>query len=210
MATVRHSIVKRGVRAACLAPLVLAILAPGALAQTTSATDWRHGTTLAGFAGAASASSDTDAAAGLSLGWEVTPRFGVEGRGIWFRAGANQDAFAAALAARVALKPGRPVVPFASAGVGLFHAGFEANATDVPGFYASRMTSRGIRGETFNDFALSFGGGVDLFVTRHWAVRPEVTVLLATTRTDVHATTVYGAQLAYHFEEHLITPQRRN
>ena len=97
MATVRNSIVTRGIRAACLAPLVLAMLAPGALAQTTSTADWRHGTTLGGFAGAASASSNTDAAAGLSLGWEVTPRFGVEGRGMWFRAGDNDDAFAATL-----------------------------------------------------------------------------------------------------------------
>ena len=43
--------------------------------------DWRHGTTLAGFVGAASPFSGVDPAAGLSLGWEMKPWLGVEGRG---------------------------------------------------------------------------------------------------------------------------------
>jgi opacity protein-like surface antigen len=189
--------------------MLFATIAPGAHAQTASTVDWQHGTTLSGFVGAASTARDTGGAAGLSLGWEVTPRFGVEGRGIWLLSGDTEDAFAATLAARVAIPPGRPVVPFASAGVGLYRATFDAIGGTVPDFYRRRVTSPGSGRQTFTDFAVSFGGGVDFFLTRHVAVRPEVNVLLATTRVDLRATTVYGAQLAYHFESHPITPQRR-
>jgi hypothetical protein len=186
--------------------LVILAGASNAAAQTPSGLEWRQGTTLAGFGGAASTSSDTDAAAGLSLGWEVTRRFGVEGRGIWLRAGDGEDAFAATLAARVAIQPGRPIVPFAAAGVGLYRASFDAAPSVVPGFYRARMRSGGLGRQTFDDFAVLFGGGADFFVSRHLAVRPEVNVVLATTRSDVRAVTVYGVQLAYHFESHSITP----
>jgi opacity protein-like surface antigen len=201
--------IERSANRAWFAVIVFAAIAPVAQAQTTSTVEWRRGTTLSGFVGAASAATDTDAAAGLSVGWEVTPRFGVEGRGIWLRAGDTEDAFAATLAARVAIRPGHPIVPFASAGVGLYRASFDAPAGVIPDFYRTRVTSTGLGGQTFTDFALSFGGGADFFVTRHLAVRPEVNVLLATTRTDVRAMTIYGAQLAYHFESLPITPQPR-
>jgi hypothetical protein len=206
MGALQQSVLQRSLKAACLSGLVVTCLASGARAQTTSAGEWQRGTTLSGFVGAASAESDTDAAAGLALGWEITPRYGVEGRGIWLRAGDNEEGFGATLAARVALRPGRPIVPFAVGGVGLYRASFDTTATDIPDFYRTRLSSPGGR-ETFTDFAVSFGGGADLFLTRHLALRPEVTVLLAMTRSDARAVTVYGAQIAYHFEDHPITPQ---
>ena len=103
-------------------------IAPAARAQTSVAAnqDWRHGTTLAGFAGAASPFSGVDPAMGASVGWEVTPRFGVEGRGTWFPAADGVNAFAAAIGARVGFQTARPFLPFASAGVGLYRAMFEA------------------------------------------------------------------------------------
>lgn len=193
-------------RLAMLALIV--VLASEARAQTTPALDWQHGTTLAGFVGAASAPSQTDAAVGLSLGWEITPRFGIEGRAIWIGAGDPADAFSATLATRVPLRPGRRLVPFAAAGLGLHRARFDATATDIPDFYRSRLTSSALRHQTFTDFAVSLGGGIDVYLTRHLALQPEVTVLLATTRSDARAVTVYGAKLAYHFENHPTTPQR--
>ena len=192
--------------AACAATIVCTGLAANLYAQTPPV-DWDRGTTLAGFIGAASASSDTDAAAGASIGWEVTPQFGVEGRGFWMRAGHGQEAFSATISGRVSMRA-RPFVPFAALGVGLYYASFDSQATSVPSFYRDRMTSAGAP-YAFTDFALSFGGGVDVFLSRHLSLRPELTVLLATTTSDARAVTVYGAQFAYHFEDHPITAQRR-
>jgi hypothetical protein len=48
-----------------------------------------------------------------------------------------------------------------------------------------------------------------VFLARHLALRPEVTVLVVTTRDDARAVPVYGLHLAYHFESHPITPAYR-
>jgi hypothetical protein len=196
------------VKVVCLV-LVIANLASDVRAQAPSGDEWRQGTTLAGFAGAGSSSSNTDISGGLSLGWEITPRFAIEGRGLWLGAGGDADAFAATLATLVAFDRARPIKPFALAGIGLYRTTIDSGASDVPSFYSSRMTSRGLRTETFTDFALAFGGGVDLFVSRHFALRPEITVQLAITSSQVHAVAVYGVQVAYHFESHPITPSAR-
>jgi hypothetical protein len=190
-----------------LGALALIALASNASGQADpSIANWQHGTTLAGFVGASSASSATDLAAGLSIGWEVSPRWGVEGRGIWLAAGEPEDAFAATVAVRAAVRPGHLVVPFGSAGLGVYRASFEANTSEVPDFYRTRMSTTGVGGQTFNDFTVLFGGGLDIFVTRHLALRPEVNVVLTMTGSDSRPVAVYGAQVAYHFESHTITP----
>lgn len=176
-----------------------------AWAQAVAASEWHRGTTLAGFVGAASPASGTDVAAGLALGWELTPHFTLEGRGMWFDAGPGADALAAVLGARIPLVAARPVVPFASAGVGVYRATFDAASyqrrlmgmMSGPGRFPARA---------FDDFAVALGGGADIFLARHLALRPDLTVLLVTTRSDTRAVPVYGLQLAYHFESHPITP----
>jgi hypothetical protein len=187
----------------------VAVAPPQAPAQTAGKTDFRHGTTLAGFLGAATAESRTDVAAGAAIGWELTPHLTIEGRGAWFDAGRRADAFAALLGARMPILADRPVVPFVSAGVGLYRATFDAAPARIPRFYQRRMMSMGAgqwRARTFDDFAVAFGGGADVFLARHLALRPEVTVLLVTTRSNARAVPVFGVQLAYHFESHPITP----
>ena len=161
-----------------------------ARSQTVSASTWHQGTTLAGFAGAASTSSETGPAAGLALGWEFTPHFGLEGRGIWLDAGAGADAFAAAIGTRMPLTPGHLVVPYVSAGAGVY-----------------RTTVNGTRGD--DDFAAALGAGIDVFLAKHLALRPDVTVLFVRTRVDTEAVPVFGVHLAYHFESHPITPTRQ-
>jgi hypothetical protein len=138
----------------CLIALVVLGAALDARAQATGS-DWHRGTTLGVFLGASTSSSVSDAAAGLSLGWELLPHL-----------------------------------------------------TGVPGFYRRRMApdATPFSRRTFDDFAVAFGGGVDVFVVRHLALRPEVTVLLATTRSHTRALPVWGVQLAYHFEDHPVTP----
>ena len=75
------------------------------------------------------------------------------------------------------------------------------NAADgVPEFYEQRMAGKQ-RG-TFEDFALAFGGGANVFVTSHIAIRPQVDLLLVTAHGDTRPMTVYGVHLAYHFEPH--------
>jgi hypothetical protein len=198
----------------CVRAWVLAValvgVAPHAWSQTVSPAEWHRGTTLAGFFGAASISADTDAAAGLALGWELTPHFTLEGRGTWFDTGPRADAFAAVLGARVPLLPARPVGPFLSGGVGMHRATFDAAYSGMPQFYRRRMSgATAPRGETFDDFAVALGGGVDIFLARHLAVRPELTLLVLMDGSDRLALPVYGVQLAYHFESHPITPARR-
>jgi hypothetical protein len=191
--------------------VALLVIAPNVWGQTVVADEWRVGTTLAGFVGASTTSRVTSAAAGAALGWEITPHVTLEGRGIWLDGGRRADAFAALFGARVPLLPARSVVPFLSGGVGMYRATFEAASGSIPRFYGRRMMVEPGRfqGQTFDDFVVGFGGGSDIFLARHLALRPELTILLVTTRSDTHAVPVYGVHLAYHFEDHPITPARR-
>jgi hypothetical protein len=63
--------------------------------------------------------------------------------------------------------------------------------------------------QTFDDLAISLGGGVDVFLNHHIAVRPDVRMLAvhAPGRTD--RSVLVGVHLAYHFENHVVTPTRR-
>jgi hypothetical protein len=111
----------------------------------------------------------------------------------------------------VPLLPDRPIVPFVSAGVGVYLTTFDAVVPAMPRFYQRRMMPRagGWNGQTFDDFAVAMGGGADFFLAQHLALRPELTILLVTTRSSAQAVPVFGAQLAYHFESHPITPAMR-
>jgi hypothetical protein len=191
--------------------VALAAAAHQAAAQTAATTDFQRGTTLAGFAGAAAVASRADLALGAGIGWELTPHFTIEGRGFWLDEGPNADAFAAVLGARVPLLAPRPVVPFVGAGAGLYRARFATIRPGMPRFYQRRMTTnaRGSTGAIFDDFALSFTGGADVYLARHLALRPELTVLVVTTGSNARAVPVFGAQLAYHFEDRPITPAGR-
>jgi hypothetical protein len=196
---------------ACIVAAAVATAPQAAPAQTADKTDFQRGTALAVFAGAASPVSQTDLAAGAAIGWELTPHFTVEGRGIWLDAGPRANAFAALLGARMPLLADRPIVPFVSAGVGVYRATFDRLVPAMPRFYQRRIVLRpgGWTSQTFDDFAVAMGGGADVFLARHLALRPELTILLVTTRSSAHAVPVFGAQLAYHFESHPITPAVR-
>ena len=164
--------------------------------QTASGVNWHRGTTLAGFAGAAS--PDTKAALGTALGWDIVPHLTVEGRGVWLVDNPGTTDFVAWLGALVPVRPGAALVPFASAGVGMYRATVQAGEGDD--FYQQRLGSR--ERATFQDFALGFGGGADFFVTPHFAIRPELTVLVTMSGADTRTTALYGVHMAYHFESH--------
>ena len=190
----------------CIVAAAVAAAPPPALGQTGKS-DFRRGTALAGFAGAASTASREDVAAGAAIGWELTPHFAIEGRGIWLGAGPGANAFAALLGARMPLRTDRPIVPFVSAGVGVYRTTFDTAVPAMPRFY-QRRAGEG-HGSTFNDFTVAIGGGADLALAQHLSLRPELTILFVTTRSNAHAVPVFGAQVAYHFESHPITPAVR-
>jgi menaquinone-dependent protoporphyrinogen oxidase len=206
-----HESVHDRVRAAIAAAVALLVIVPNVWGQTIVADEWRVGTTLAGFVGASTTPGDTSATAGAALGWEIAPHFTLEGRGIWLDGGRRAEAFAALIGARVPLLPARSVVPFLSGGVGMYRATFESASDSIPRFYGRRMMvdAGRFQGRTFDDFVVGFGGGSDIFLARHLALRPEVTILLVTTRSAAHTIPVYGVHLAYHFESHPITPAGR-
>jgi hypothetical protein len=99
-------------------------------------------------------------------------------------------------------------VPFVSAGLGVYHASLDATSADVPAFYGRRMNGEPVqrRRETFDDFLMAFGGGIDLYVTRHVAVRPDVRFLVTLDDGNSRTMTLFGVHLAYHFEDHPVTP----
>ena len=195
------------------AVLGLLVAAATASAQTPivapSGNMWSHGTTLNVFGGAAATSGDKAGAAGAAFGWELTPRFGLEGSGTWMDWGQGAHAFTAAMTAQVAVATARPVVPFLAGGVGLYHAAFNQSDNGMPRFYRRRMMGAASGPGTtisFTDPSLAGGGGVTVFLSRHWTIRPEVIATLVVRDSRSFVVTTGAVRLAYHFEEHPITP----
>jgi hypothetical protein len=190
---------------------LIVCLGGSATVASAQGSPWTKGTALGVFGGGASQSTGTDGAAGMSIGWELTPFFTIEGSGTWMD-GKEVSSFAALIGSRVNLLPRRAVVPFLSGGVGMQITSVDGNAADVPAFYRRRLsfatpTATPLT-QTFDDFLFSAGGGIDIFINHHVALRPDVRVMMAVADGTVRPTTVYGLHLAYHFEEHAVTPLR--
>ena len=204
------SIVRRcrsaaGISLAVLA-LVLVANTAGAQTHTKSDMDWQHGTTLFGFGGAQSALSQVNPAAGLGFGWEVTQRLALEGRATWFRLNEDMPDFAATMSAHVPLTTARSFQPFLTGGLGMYRATYDARSSDAPEFYRTRMTEGGVIAgrRTFQDFLVTFGGGVDVHLTDHFFLRPEANMMLVAAQANHRQMGMYGVQLVYHFEAHPI------
>jgi Outer membrane protein beta-barrel domain len=189
-----------------LAAMVVALPVWAQQTEATASADWQHGTTLVGFGGVQSASSNVSAAAGAGFGWEVTRQFSLEGRATWFNVNGGLSDFAATFAAHVPLATARPLVPFVSAGVGVYRASFDSTSTAVPSFYLNRMpVGVPVTGSrSFQDFLVTLGGGVNVFLSNHFALRPEANLMLVTDWSDTRRVGVYGVQLVYHIEQHPI------
>jgi len=172
-----------------------------------------HGSTINLFTGAATATapSMTAAIGGAGVGWELTPRFALEGSGQWLDWNSNRHGFAASLAAQAGFAGGRTLMPFVTGGVGLYHVEFDQPGLGMPGFYARRMTTGSRTGTiaSFTDPTVILGGGVNTFVSRHWALRPEVQETAVVRDARSYWMTVFAFHVAYHFEEHPITPRAR-
>ena len=171
--------------------------------------DWSRGTTLSGFGGGAGDETRTGPAFGGAVGWEVTPRFAVDGVGTWSEFGEGADAFAGTMRLRVRIAGHRSVDPFVQGGVGLYRAMFESTDKEMPEFYRRRLDpASGISGATFTDPTLVTGGGVSIFLKRWFALRPEAEVTFVI-RDGTHVVSSFFLHAVFHFEEHPVTPSRR-
>jgi hypothetical protein len=184
----------------CAAVAIMGI-AINASGQAPVGTTWQRGALLSGFVGAGSTSSETTAAAGTALGWEVFPHLSIEGRGTWLHRDQVPADFTATLGALMPLLPLRSVVPFGFAGVGMYRATVEPGSPDVPAFYRARMSPGSAR-EIFQDVTLVFGGGAEVFATPHFAIRPEVTFPVILGGSSHLTKAVWGVYGVYHFEAH--------
>lgn len=197
---------------ACIVVVLLSVSVPAASAQSAGDAPFTKGTFLGLWGGAATQDGSTRATLGGAIGWEVTPRFVFEGRAAWFERPEGDEAFAAAISAHVNLVTPRPVVPFLSAGFGLYWASFGQPLDRLPDFHGRRVdpTKDAIGAHaSFADPSFEFGGGVTVFTSRHVSIRPEVIVTTAFRDGRTYSVASYGVQLSYHFEDHPITPSRR-
>jgi hypothetical protein len=193
----------------CLAFLFVAATSSGAWAQGGPASSlWSRGTTINAFGGVSSASSNTGGLVGGAAGWELTARFGFEGSVAWLDRPGVDQAFAAALTARLNLLTQRSVAPFLAGGVGLYHVSVSRAADDLPAFYRRRLQPGVGATQAFTDPSLIAGGGVNLFMSRHWAIRPEILAMVVKRDSRSHLVTTGTVHLAYHFEEHPVTPSQ--
>jgi hypothetical protein len=190
--------------------VVMTMLASSSRAQTVDVPNvWSHGTRLAASAGLASASSDTGGLVGTAIAWEITPRLSVEGMGLWLDRKDATSTFAAALMAEMSLLPPHPLAPFVEAGFGFYRSSFDARRETVPSFYRDRMTAAvATSGATFTDPAFVFGVGLSVFAARHLAIRPQMDVFVVTRSSRTYVVYTAAVQVAYHFENHPITPSR--
>jgi hypothetical protein len=167
---------------------------------------------LSVFGGVATADADTGALIGGAGGWQANRWFGLEGNAAWFDRSGSETGFSAALAVHVSLMGRQLAVPFLKTGLGLYHASVALDDEDAPMFYRGRFHSddtRMMARQSFTDPAFIAGGGVDIFLTRQMAIRPEAEVMFVVHEGDSRPMGVFAVHLAYHFEDHPVTPWRR-
>jgi opacity protein-like surface antigen len=187
---------------------LLMTMAGVASGQSQTPMDWTHGAVASGFVGAGTA-SDAGPAVGVGLGWEMTRRVSLDGRGRWFDGGSSSEgAFNVDLVSRVSLVRTMRAMPYVAAGIGMYRVVFDQASSDVPSFYRDRMDTGAAAGtrQTFRDVSWTAGGGIDVFLNPHIAIRPEASVLLVTTSGDARAMAVWGVHVVYHFEPHIMQP----
>jgi hypothetical protein len=175
-----------------------------------SASEWSRGTDIVGSAGVA-ANGSTGAVWGGALGWQLTSALAIEGNGGWFDYGHDTTAFSGALKARVRLFGPPTFAPYVHGGIGLYRTAFGPEATAIPEFYRRRLAAppQVITPRTFTDPAVVAGGGLNLALGRHVALRPDATATMVFDDGRMHVVATVTLNVVYHFEHHPVTPSRR-
>ena len=187
-----------------------AVCGPASAQEGIRAGEWSRGTALGGFAGVAADGEHSGPAFGGVVGWEVTPRLTIEGSGAWFAFDDGAEAFAGSIRLRARLWGERKVDPFVVGGVGLYRASFDRTSAVAPAFYARRMAPGPGPGDlTFTDPSLVAGAGVNIFVSRHFALRPDVETQIVMRDRRTHLVTSVAMHVVFHIESHPVTPRVR-
>jgi len=161
--------------------LALLAISATASAQTAPRHPWDRGTTLEGFAGASTTPS-TIATYGGAFGWELTPRFEVQALGSWFPR-TDIDEFAADLKVLMNLIKPSVLVPYVTAGAGVYQGTFDRPDWEI-------------------DPTAILGGGAHFYVRRHLSIRPEATLRFVIDKGKTYKVASFTCALTYHFEEH--------
>ena len=206
---------KRVVVAIPFAALILAVLCPAVIAQTTSreSVDFRHATSLGISGGGAIDTAGGGPVAGATLGWQLSRSVAVEGVGRWYSRGKDSDAFSSALLLQTDVISSGDARVFISGGLGVYRVSFGPGAQmSMPAFYQRRMGARAsgpVTQATFTDPAVVLGGGMKFALTRHLSLRPAVDTIVVPVRSRYHYVTSVAVSLAYRFEHHPVTAVRR-
>jgi hypothetical protein len=199
-------------RRACAIAIVVGAVSTLASAQESPPNAWSRGTTLNLFAGAASAPMKGAFTAGGAIGWQLTPTMAIEGTGSWIESASSSPWFTAAMKAQARLAYAAGTNPYVEGGIGLCRSTFDAGQTNVPDFYRKRMMQNpggSLMSHTFTDPTFAFGAGLNLLATRHVAIRPAVELTTVFRGSGTFTMTAGVLRLAYHFEDHPVTPKRR-
>jgi outer membrane protein with beta-barrel domain len=196
-------------RRACAIASALVAVSALAFAQESTQNTWSHGTTLNLFAGASSEPMKGAFTAGGAIGWQLTPTIAIEGTGGWIDSQSSSPWFTAALKAQARLAYAAGTNPYVEGGIGLCRATFDAGQANVPTFYHQRMMETpgaSLMNHTFTDPTFAFGAGLNILVTRHVAIRPAVELTTVFRDRNTLTMTAGVVRLAYHFENHPVTP----
>ncbi len=200
----------RIVLACCAAVVTLGLAASASAQPAIGANEWSHGTTLNVFAGVTEAGAGSPIAGG-AVGWQLTRTTAIEGAGSWTARGRAGEGFAGTLKLQAIVGRIGIVAPFVDAGIGAYRTSFDTAAADVPAFYRARMADRApavLARRSFTDPTVVFGGGVNLRASRNIAIRPAVDVTVVVRNSKTYVFTAAVLRLAYHFEDHPVTPVR--
>ncbi len=149
--------------------------------------------------------------------WQPTHRVGIAVSGRWVDAGPGASGFAADISTELGLLPkSSRKVPYVRLGVGAYRATFDlAGATQLaamPDFYRRRLGNESTmaRRQTFMDPAFIVAAGMDVPLTAHLSVRPDVRDMWVVRGGHGYRMVLVGVQLAWHIEEHPVTPSRES
>jgi hypothetical protein len=198
--------------------LVLVATAVAAAAQPPVTTPYEPPTrcsSLNVFGGVSTAESSAGGLVGGAAGWQITPWFGLEADAAWLDRPGSETGFSAAIHTRWSLVTGWRATPFVKAGGGLYHASLDVDDDTVPAFYRDRLDGDaapvedvGLR-HSFTDPAVIAGGGVDILLSRRVSLRPQADAMFVFDHGKTRVMPAFTLHLAFHFEEHPITPSRR-
>lgn len=174
-----------------------------------SSSQWSRSSSINIFGGVATDGSRTGGNAGAAVGWDVTPRVGMEASASWLDRGARAEAFAADLSLLVDLASPRRAVPFVKAGGGVYRMWLDAIESPIPDFYAQRLAPQPVgTSASFTDGMVVAAGGLNAWITTRLALRPELEAKFIFGGGNTYTVTTVGLRLAFYFEEHPVTDRR--